>query len=300
MKTKCILGAVLGIFILFFAGCATTSYNSSAPKPIKSIWPSLDTNYQWYYYTPEKIPSAEEAIGTIKNLEKNFVEWNAGVLFSSLDADRYGLRAKWEWTETTQYQTYTPSYGGFFAGWNYVPTYNGTYQTHQQTQEHKDSLTIPFSEVSGLKLGYLPILNRDYKWGLTVFLKDNGKPIFLRILNQKSAWQLANSIATLSNFNFSSTPKLGFMSGRLTAEQSGALNLQPGVGVLITSVAVDSPVDKAGIKFLDVIMGVEDSPEEEFQKIVKEIEEKVAQPGRKSLSLKILRSGNSSVIDIPF
>ena len=42
VKTKCILGVVLGIFILFFAGCATTSYNSSAPKPIKSIWPSLD------------------------------------------------------------------------------------------------------------------------------------------------------------------------------------------------------------------------------------------------------------------
>ena len=181
MKNKSILRFILGLFILFFSGCATTS----------------NPCYLVYHYVPKKISPIEKAIGTIKNLEKNFVDWDAGVPFSSFEIDRYGLRAKWEWTETKEHQTYDT--GGFFLGWDYVPT--GEYRTHLYQEQHKNSLIIPFSEVTALKLGYLPKESRAFKWGLTVFPGER-RPILLRVSDKASACQLADAIATLSNFNF--------------------------------------------------------------------------------------------------
>ncbi|MCK4244611.1 MAG: PDZ domain-containing protein [Candidatus Omnitrophica bacterium] len=287
VRTKCILGFVLGLFILFLAGCATTSYNAK-----KSIWPPSHPYYQWYHYVPAKMASTEEAIGTIKNLEKNFVDWKAVVPFSSLDVDRYGLRAKWEWTETKQYSTYEPSYGGFFVGRRYIPTYSGSYRAHEHKEKHRDSLIIPFTEVSALILRYLPTTKRRFKWGLIVSLKDK-KVIALRCLDEKSARQLANAITTLSNFDSLSMPRLGFGFRVLTAEQSEALNLGPGIGTLVYDVAIGSPAYKAGIKFLDVIMEIDGVPSEKYNY------SKLKNPSKKSVSMKILRDGNYSIVEIP-
>lgn len=290
MVRKIIRIGFIVVFISIWTGCATTSYDSTPPK---SIWPSLSSSYQWQYYVPKKISSIEKAIGTIKNLEKSFVDWDSGRHFSSFDVDRYGLRAKWEWTKTKQHQTYDS--GGFFLGWDYVPT--GQYRTHTYQEQHKDSLIIPFPEVRWLILTYLLKENRNYKWGLTVLLEGK-EPIRLRVSDKKSLWQLADSIATLSNFNFE-RKVLGIEWQMLTDKQSEALNLQPGIGMLVVGVGVGSPSDKAGIKFLDVILAVDGSSDEESQKIVKEISTKLAQPERKSLSLTILRDGDSLIVEVP-
>jgi len=106
------------------------------------------THYKWYWYRPEILPSVEEAMGTLKNLQQSFVEYTAGQHFKTFDLDKYGLRTKWEWTETTQTTEYVPTYGGSFFGSTYVPYYGGTNQTRINTNQHEGAFVIPFAEVS--------------------------------------------------------------------------------------------------------------------------------------------------------
>lgn len=105
----------------------------AAPK--SDIWPKIYDD-ETYLTTFDSSWSEGEAVGAIKNLQNAMVEFTAGIPFSELDVDPYGLRAKWSWTE-----------GSFIKSAN---------------------LIIPFDQVSYLLLEHYPMLNKEYKWGLLV------------------------------------------------------------------------------------------------------------------------------------
>ncbi len=284
--------AVLLFIAVFASGCATFSKQQAA-----SIWPA-PTYYEWYWYRSEMLSSAEEAMGTLKNLQQSFVEYTSGQHFKTFDLDKYGLRTKWEWTETTQSTEYVPTYGGSFFGSTYVPYYGGTNQTRTNTSQHAGGFVIPFAEVSALYIYDLSSYEkRAYKWDLAVCL-DNKDPISLRAPDEKTAKQLGNAIATLSREQgrIIEFPKFGFRGASLTPEQSAELALQPGTGILVHAVAAGSPVEKAGLRFLDVILEEDGQPVKDVNELVALCEKK------KSVKLKILRrekitdaAGNTSL-----
>jgi len=275
--------AALLFIVVFASGCATMNYLfTEQEQQAKSIWP-ISSDRKWYWYCPEMLSSVEEAMGILKNLQQNFVEFTVGQHFTIFDLDKYGLRTKWEWTETTQSTQYVPNSGGYFVGWNYVPYYGGTYQPRTDTSQYSGGFVIPFAEVSSVYLFYYPSLPLEYKWSLHVYL-DNKNPIYLRAPDEKTVKQLGNAIATLSREQgrILKFTRFGFSAPLLTPEQSAELALQPGIGLLIDDVAIGSPAEKAGLRFLDVILE-EDGQPAKVNELVALSEQK------KSVNLKILR-----------
>ncbi|MCX5711021.1 MAG: PDZ domain-containing protein [Candidatus Omnitrophica bacterium] len=272
--------AALICIAVFASGCATLTTQQA-----KSIWPAKNPYYEWYWYRPVMLSSAEEAIGTLKNLQQNFVEYGSGQHFKTFDLDKYGLRTKWEWTETTQSTEYVPTYGGSFFGSTYVPYYGGTYQPRTDVSQYAGGFVIPFAEVSALEIYDLsPYEKRAYKWNLGVYL-DNKAPISLRAPDEKTVKQLGDAIATLSREQgrIIKPLRFGFKGFPLTPEQSAELTLQPGTGILVHAVAIGSPVEKAGLRFLDVILEEDGQP-------VKDVDELAAlSEKKKNVKLKILR-----------
>jgi len=197
------------------------------------------------------------------------------------------LRTKWEWTETTQSTQYVPSSGGAFIGWNYVSYYGGSYQPRTDTSQYSGGFVIPFSAVSRLWLyyDYYAAPGCAFPWGLTVYL-DGGKTVNLRGIDEKTVKQLGNAIATLSREQGRIVKAMGFgYTGLpLTKAQSAELGLQLGIGFLIYDIYGDSPAEKAGLRFLDVIL------EQDGKAPSKNPDELLALPeNMKSVDLKILR-----------
>jgi len=250
MRSHTILATVTCMLCAYVCGCAT---------PTPSIWPAASSQI-WLHYEAEPMASPDEAIGTIKNLQQNFVQWSSGTPLTALDVDAFGLRAKWEWTEVTQQTNYVPSYGGFFAGYNYVPVYSGSYQTETYSTDKSDMLVIPFDDVKSLTLYHMPDLPREFKYGLVVGSAD--KEIPLRVADERSQRQLANAIYTLAAARGAGLqgPSVGLRLGEPTPEQRQALGLPGETGLLVWSVAKGGPAEKAGIQFLDVLMEVNGRP----------------------------------------
>ncbi len=271
--------AALLFIAIFASGCATFP-----TQQVKSIWPQPSSQVKWYWSNWQMLSSADEAIGVLKNLQQNFVEYAAGQPFKTFDVDKYGLRVKWEWTETSQTTEYVPTYGGSFFGSTYVPYYGGTNQTRTNTSQHTGAFVIPFAEVSDIWLAHVPGLPREYKWQVSVSLGDKSI-VNLRAPDEQTARQLGNAIATLSREQGRILPRclFGMTISSLTPEQSAELVLSPGTGVLVVNVDVGGPAEKAGVLFLDVILEVDGQP-------VKNKEELNAQSlNKKSVKLKILR-----------
>jgi hypothetical protein len=280
-KAVVVIGCVFVLMVMLISGCATIPFEQQA----KSIWPS-PIGAKWYWYRPEMLSSAEEAMGTLRNLQQSFVEFAAGQNFKTFDLDKYGLRTKWEWTETTQYTQYVPNSGGYWVGGHYQSYYGGSYQPSTQTSQHEGAFVIPFAEVSSLEIYSYPDLDRNYKWSLHVYL-DNKDPVYLRAPDEKTVKQLGNAIATLSREQgrIIKFTRFGSSTPPLTPEQSAELALQPGTGLLVHDVAVGSPAEKVGLRFLDVILEVDGQP-------VKDVNELHAlSENKKSVNLKILRRG---------
>lgn len=275
---------MLTFLALFFCGCATVP-TQTAQSP---IWPK-QTPYKTLHYVPQKMASADEAIGTIKNLQRDFVEWGAGMPFSSIDIDPYGLRTKWEWTETSQKTAYVPSYGGMFVGWNYIPIYSGSYQTQTSTQQRSDMFLTPFNEIKHLGLYHMPDLPREFKWGLVVSLEDN-KSVSLRVSSENYLFKLSNAIATLAmerGVKFSKF-MFGCATSELTPEQSQSLGIPPGNGMLVHGINRNSSAEKSGIQFLDVLLEFDNVPLKTPQDLIGAIQN-AYNSGKKVVPVKIIR-----------
>ncbi|MDD5006188.1 MAG: PDZ domain-containing protein [Candidatus Omnitrophica bacterium] len=281
---------VLLFMAVFVSGCATLDYLfTEQTQPAKSVWPSPNYYTKGYWYRPGILSSAEEAMGTLKNLQESFVGASKGTFgkhFKTFDLDKYGLRAKWEWTEAVQHSQYVPNSGGYFVGLNYVPYYGGSYQTHTDTSQYEGAFVIPFAMVASLGLFNYPLADPScpFPWQLMVRL-DDGNTVDLRVTNEKTAKLLGNAIATLSKEQgrIISSMVYGFTVFPLKQEQSAELALQSGTGLLIYDVYVGSPAEKIGLRFLDIILEVDGQSVKDPNELT------TLAKNKKSVNLKILR-----------
>jgi hypothetical protein len=288
VKAIGVIGCVFILMVMLISGCATVSFDQQA----QSIWPA-PIQYKVTWYRPELLSSAEEAMGTLRNRQQDFIGFTNGMFgqpFKTFDLDKYGLRTKWDWTETTQSTQYVPSTGGGLVNGVYVSYYGGSYQTSTDSTQHEGSFVIPFAEVSKLWLYHdsYAVPGCVFPWGLMIYL-DGGKTVNLRGIDEKTVKQLGNAIATLSKGQGRIVKAMGFgYTGLpLTPEQSAELGLQPGTGFLIYEIYGDSPAEKAGLRSLDVIL------EQNGKAPSKNPDELLALPeNMKSVNLKVLRREN--------
>ena len=281
-----VIGCVFVLMVMLISGCVTSPLEQQAKSSFSDVQSVLQYGMKRYWYQPEMLSSAEEAMGTLRNLQQNFSELLAKHNFKTFDLDKYGLRTSWEWTETTESTQYVPSTGGGLVNGYYVSYYGGSYQPRADTSQYSGQFVIPFAEVSGLSITYFPSFAEGRKWCLYVLL-DNKEPIKLGAPDEKTVRQLGNAIATLSreqgrivNEKFS---KLGVEAVPLTPEQSAELALQPGTGLLVYFVAVSGPAEKVGLRSLDVILEVDGQPVKDPNELID------LGKNKKSVNLKILR-----------
>ncbi len=283
MKRCTAVFLTLVVPVLLVCSCVTVPRQTTPP----SIWPQQSTDEE-LYYLPQKMSSVDEAIGTLKNLQQNFVEWQGATLFSSLEVDPFGMRAKWAWTETSQQTVYVPSYGGMWVNGQYIPTYSGSYQTQTSTQEKNDMFVIPFNEIKGFDLWHMPNINNLFKWGLVVWLENN-KQVRLRASDESYLFKLANAMATIAMERGVKFPVLfGFSVNKLTPQQSGNLGLPPDTGLLVVQVLKNSPAEKLGLQFLDVLLEFDKVPlksDEDYSRALKTARD----AGKKVVPVRIIR-----------
>ncbi len=225
---------ILLIFLLIFANCATVK---------KSPWKRSD--YYYSVYIPEKIYDFEEALANLQNLQSDL--WINGRTPSEIVVDKYSFKAKLKWTETYSQTDYVPSYGGFFIGWNYIPTYSGTYQTSYSTVQKENTIILPFKDIYDIILG----VNHLYL-NLTT-----GKSLTFYLPNRNLVQKMADSIYSIMQVHSIKLPPItGFSYAETTDEGKLSYINKKSKVVYVASVLLDSPAQLAGIAPTDVILEI--------------------------------------------
>lgn len=193
--------------------------------PATDIWPRIYDD-ETYLTDFSSSWTQDEAVGTIKNLQNSFVEHNADLPVTQLDADAYGLRARWSWTE------------------------NGTFVKSA-------GFVIPFDQVTSVLLERYPLLQKPYTWGLNVYIA-NSSPVLIRAANRDAATRLGKAIVALSRARNAplSLPdaRLGAALSGLSAPQSQAAGIAQDGGVIVQWIFRESPAEKAGIQPQDMLL----------------------------------------------
>ncbi len=222
------------ILILFICSCATIK---------KSPWQL--SGYSYSAYVPEKIYNFEEAMANLQNIQSDL--WIKGYKPSDIVVDRYSFKAKLKWTETYSQTDYVPTYGGFFIGWNYIPTYSGTYQTSHSTVQKEDTVILPFKDI------YDMILSYDY---LFIYL-NTGKNLSFRLSNSKLVQKMADSIySILLVHNIKLSPITGFSCSETEDEEKLSYINKKTKVVYVTDVLLNSPARLAGLSQNDIILEI--------------------------------------------
>ncbi|MGB9685566.1 MAG: PDZ domain-containing protein [Rectinema subterraneum] len=223
---------------------STPPPNTAAPK--SDIWPKIYED-ETYLTTFDSSWSEGEAVGAIKNLQNAMVEFNAGIPFSELDVDPYGLRAKWSWAE-----------GSFIKSAN---------------------LIIPFDQVSYLLLEHYPALDKEYKWGLLVGIA-NANPASLRTPTRDASERLGKAILVLAKARGAkvSLPNVRFGASLspLSAAQAQAAGILQSGGIIISWVFKESPAEKAGFSPQDIITKADGKPVQKSDDLFSAIDEAAA------------------------
>ena len=226
--------------------------------PKSDIWPKIYDD-ETYLTTFDSSWSEGEAVGAIKNLQNAMVESNAGIPFSELDVDPYGLRAKWSWAE-----------GSFIKS---------------------ATLIIPFDQVSYLLLEHYPTLNKDYKWGLLVGIA-NTNPASFRTPTRDAAERLGKAILVLAKARGAkvSLPNVRFGAslGPLSEAQAQAAGILQSAGIIISWVFKESPAEKAGFSPQDIITKADGKPVQKSGDLFSAIDDAAA-AGKKEIKIDGIR-----------
>jgi hypothetical protein len=219
-----------------------------AEQQAKEIWPMPGS--AWVFHTPKVVPTSDEAIANIKNIQNRMML--EGMQPSELDVDKYGMRVKLKWVVTEKGENVASTYGGFWLGWNYVPTNTTTSQPWTKETPKEKMVIIPFKDFTGTSL-----TNFNNTITVTVFV-GSGETIAVNTKDMNAAYDLIDSLYTLHDALVGVTgadyKRLGIMFVDLTQAEKEALGIK--YGALVKSVGAGSPGEAAGIRYPDIITEV--------------------------------------------
>jgi len=222
------------VFLFFLVGCATVK---------KSPWQR--PYYYYSIYVPQKIYDFEEAMANLQNLQSD-MRIN-GRTPSEIIVDKYSFKAKIKWTETYSQTDYVPTYGGFFIGWNYIPTYSGSYQTSHSTVQKEDTIILPFKDIYDIILG-----------GYYLYLNlITGKTLTFYLSNSSLVQKMADSIYSIMQIHsIKLSPITGFSYAETTDEEKLSYINKKSKVVYVASILLDSPAQLAGLSPNDIILEI--------------------------------------------
>lgn len=217
---------------LAFLVLSCASAPPPAPPPIKTdIWPKIYDD-ETYLSTFASTWSEDEAVGAIRNLQNAVVEFSAGLPLSELNVDPYGMRARWSWTEN----------GSVMKSAGFI---------------------VPFDQVSSILLEHYPALDKDYKWGLLIYI-TGGSPVSLRTPTRDAAERVGKAVLVLAKARGSklSMPntRFGAALGPLSEAQAQAAGILQSAGIIVSWVFKESPAERAGFSPQDIITGIDGKP----------------------------------------
>jgi len=205
-------------------------------------WPRI--NHGYAIYEPSQSASEEEAISTIRS--------SMGYIFvggqKPYDAtvDRYTVIYKTEWTETNTYEENVPTTGGFFIGWDYIPTFSNTVQTYHETKQKHDSLTIEFKQIKSI-----------YFYMNTLCIEGAGGTSYIAADSAARLKPLADAIYTLAvKAGAGIRLDMLFILTHITDSQCRMLDIE--TGDMVTSLFENSEAYKAGIRESDIILNLKE------------------------------------------
>jgi hypothetical protein len=265
MKKTCL---VLALLCLAVSGCTTGGRKYG-------VWSGeIDRKFETirYYYSPQPLSSAEEAIGAIKNLQANLAIGPCCDV-TSLDVDTYGLRMAA--VDFVASSAWVPDYGAI-AGDTHPPVYGDAYQ--EKSGQNNILCVIPFKEVTGLQLarpkaprGHWGTSSKPYRVRLIVTLVDKPAAGFVAA-DEKTAQQFADALATLVIAQ--GRDPFRTMIGAQLQDMTAAQKADSGIagGALVRDVYAGSPAEMTGIQFLDIIVKVGRTPVSSVAQFQREME----------------------------
>lgn len=230
-RTACVF---LAFILVFTAGCATELVNTA------SMWPAI--NHGFAHYEPKAVSSEEEAVSNIRSSQG--YAFISGRKPYDVVADRYSAIYKIQWTEQSTYVDEVPTTGGFFIGWDYIPTYSTTTQTYHSSEQKQDNMTVVFKDITGI-----------YFYRNDLCVASRGGTNYIGANSRESLMTLADSIYTLAMAQGASIEKdVNFEFTPLSPKQCKMLNIDR--GDMVTSVFEGSEGDRAGIREGDILLNV--------------------------------------------
>ena len=259
-----------GILFTFCLAIFATSC-ASAPPPVSptvptvaplaktDIWPKI-YNDESYLTTFASTWSEDEAVGAIRNLQNSIVDSSANLPLSELNVDPYGMRARWSWIE------------------------NGSFQKSA-------GFIVPFDQVSSMLLEHYPAIDKDFKWGLLIYITGTN-PVSIRTPTREAAERLGKAVLVLAKARNAmvSFPNVRFgaaLNPLSDAQAQAAGILQTG-GIIVNWIFKESPAEKAGFSAQDIITGIAGKPVQKGEDLFSAIEAAAA-AGAKEIKISGIR-----------
>ena len=235
MKHPSILLALCCAILATSCASAPPPAPMPTPPPVPpaktDIWPKI-YNDETYLMSFVSTWSEDEAVGAIKNMQNSIVDFNANLPLSDLNVDAYGMRARWSWIE------------------------NGSFQKSA-------GFIVPFDQVSSMLLEHYPAIDKDYKWGLIIYITGTS-PVSIRAPTREIAERLGKAVFILAkarNANVSvPNARFGAALSPLSDAQAQAAGILKTGGIIVSWIFKESPAEKAGFSPQDIITGVEGKP----------------------------------------
>jgi len=218
---------ILAMAVMLFSGCSYTVKNVK--------WPDSGGQPQWY--RPAYIYSGEEAASVLKGLVAG-ASIN-GRPISTVDVDRFTMRAGQKWQETYENTEYVPSFGGFFIGWNYVPVYSGSYQTNTTTLNKENHISVNFRDITDITIN-----NR-------VLYISAGNMAVIVCQSWADAQKFGDAFYSMRRLAAGKLPaSYGFSFSDINNEQLNEAGIK---GAVTETVYSGGPADRAGLRPSDII-----------------------------------------------
>lgn len=254
--------------------------------------------YQNMWYKPAFLPSAEAAMGTIRNLgaNKTFSGWNGYDDILEVDVDKYGLRVRGVFNQVKTQGQWVPSYGGTWVGGKYIPYNGGSYQTYQTNNQLEERSVVEFPKVLMVDIQHYPNIDREYKWGVAVTYNDGSGLVAFRAPNWQTANSLANAIATLAvsagSRLYTPTGAFFLVNTADNDKQRKQMKWTADSGVYLTDVLADSPAAVAGLRAKDVIVEANGTEIKDLKQWRETVQTALGDNADAKLALKVFRDGN--------
>lgn len=227
--------------------------------------------YEYHWYEPKPLADASRAASTIISLQKFFILYG-GMNIDQLVVTREGLAVHGSQTTIQSNSQYVPSYGGSWIGNRYVPYYGGSTVTSQVPVTTQQQAYVPFKDVTGVYLMYLP--HREKHWGVHFTSREDGKNVTLRTTDEGLARQFADAAVTLIEQanpafmrNFDEVGLWGVWNDAKAFKKAK----YKGTGFHLVKVTRGSPAERAGIRPGDIWVTINGKPrtsEQSFSEVI--------------------------------